>query len=74
MLDQIEENNGIYFENGIAKGPIDIFKQHGVNTIRLKIWHTPNQEFNSLQNVLQMAQRIDSIGLDIMLNFHYSDT
>jgi arabinogalactan endo-1,4-beta-galactosidase len=74
MLYQIEENNGIYFENGIAIDPIDIFKQHGVNTIRLKIWHTPDPEFNSLQNVLQMAQRIDSIGLDIMLNFHYSDT
>ena len=74
MLYQIEENNGIYFENGIAIDPIDIFKQHGVNTIRLKIWHTPDPEFNSLQNVLQMAQRIDSIGLDIMLNFHYFDT
>lgn len=74
MLYQIEENNGIYFENGIAIDPIDIFKQYGVNTIRLKIWHTPDPEFNSLQNVLQMAQRIDSIGLDIMLNFHYSDT
>lgn len=74
VLNQVEQNGGEFYENGIARDPIEIFKDHGVNTVRLKLWHTPTLEFNGLQRVLQMAQRIDSIGLELMLNIHYSDT
>ena len=74
ILDQIEDNNGQYFENGIQKDALDIFKNHGVNTIRLKLWHTPESNYNSIENVLLLAERIDSAGFDFMLDIHYSDT
>ena len=31
-------------------------------------------DYNGLPRVLQMAQRIDTLGLDLMLDIHYSDT
>ena len=74
VLNQVEQNGGEFYENGIARDPIEIFKDHGVNTIRLKLWHSPDLEFNGLPKVLQMAQRIDSLGLGLMLDIHYSNT
>jgi arabinogalactan endo-1,4-beta-galactosidase len=41
FLPEIEES-GIQFYNqqGIAASMVDILKQYGVNTIRLRLWHT----------------------------------
>jgi len=74
ILYQVEQNGGVFYENGIEKDPIEIFKDHGVNVVRLKLWHTPILDYNGLPRVLQMAQRIDTLGLDLMLDIHYSDT
>ena len=74
ILYQVEQNGGVFYENGIEKDPIEIFKDHGVNAVRLKLWHTPILDYNGLPRVLQMAQRIDTLGLDLMLDIHYSDT
>ena len=41
ILYQVEQNGGVFYENGIEKDPIEIFKDHGVNAVRLKLWHTP---------------------------------
>lgn len=74
ILDQIEDNGGAFYENGIEKNPLDIFYNHGDNTIRLKLWHTPESSYNSLPNVLSMAERVHEFGFDLMLDIHYSDT
>ncbi|MDA0986240.1 MAG: glycosyl hydrolase 53 family protein [Bacteroidetes bacterium] len=71
---QIEANGGVYKEKGIVKDPIQIFKSHGINYARLKIWHSPTGGYNNLQNVLQAAKRIKNNGLKLLLDFHYSDT
>ena len=70
---QIEDNGGIFKENGIAKDPILIFKDNGIEYIRLKLWHTPTADYDNLQKVLIAAQRIKSNGLKFLLNIHYSD-
>lgn len=71
---QVENNGGVFTENGIIKDPIQIFKDHGLNYVRLKIWHTPSSGYNDLSKVLIMAQRIKKAGLKFLLDFHYSDT
>ena len=73
ILDQIEDNNGIYTENGEVTNVLDIFKNHDMNLVRLKLWHTPDSDYNSLPNVLEMASRIFEYEMDFMLDFHYSD-
>ena len=74
MLEQIEESGGLFYENGNQVDPIQMFKDKGINTARIKIWHTPSLNYNNLESVLQIADRVNSAGLDLLLDFHYSDT
>lgn len=41
--------------------------------IRLKLWHTPQDGENGLDDVKAYAQRIKNTGANFLLNFHYSD-
>lgn len=74
IIDQIEQSGGKFYDDGTEKEVLEIFKKYGFNLIRLKLWHTPAQPYNGLPNVLEMAKRIDGMGMDFMLDFHYSDT
>ena len=74
MLKQVEENGGLFYEDGNQIDPIQIFKDKGINTARIKIWHTPSLNYNNLESVLEIADRASSVGLDLFLDFHYSDT
>ena len=73
-LPQVEDNGGVYKEDGVEKDPLKIFKDHGFNYIRLKLWHTPAENYNNLEKILYMANRIKEKGLKFLLDFHYSDT
>tara|TARA_Y100000588_G_scaffold278305_1_gene294930 strand:+ start:2725 stop:4227 length:1503 start_codon:yes stop_codon:yes gene_type:complete len=74
ILDQIEDNGGTYTENGVVINVLDIFKNHDINLIRLKLWHTPDTDYNSLPNVLEMASRIIEADMKFLLDIHYSDS
>ena len=74
FLPQIGDLGGIYKENGIPQDPLKIFKDHSINYIRLKLWHTPTENYNNLPKILSMAHRIKERDLKFLLNFHYSDT
>ena len=74
MLDQVEDSGGMFYDNNIEIDPIYFFKSKGVNTVRLKIWHTPQISYNNLDRTLEMAERLKQSELDFLLNFHYSDT
>ncbi|MBN2281928.1 MAG: glycosyl hydrolase 53 family protein [Candidatus Marinimicrobia bacterium] len=73
-LPEVEECGGIFKEKGIISDPILIFKNHGVNLVRLRIWHTPSAGYCNLEKTLVMARRIKSMGLKFLLDLHYSDT
>jgi arabinogalactan endo-1,4-beta-galactosidase len=74
FLQEVEENGGVYTEDGIARDALDIFKDHGFNYVRLRLWHTPAGGHCNLENTLLMARRIKKKGLGLMLDIHYSDT
>jgi len=74
FIPQIEDLGGAYKENGIPQDPLKIFKDHGMNCIRLKLWHTPAEPYNNLAKILVMAKRIKERELKFILDFHYSDT
>ena len=74
MLKQVEDTGGLFYENGNQIDPIQEFNSKGINTVRLKIWHNPLQNYNDLESVLEMAERVKNAELDLLLDFHYSDT
>ena len=74
MLRQVEENGGLFYDDGSQVDAIELFKSKGFNTARVKVWHTPSLNYNSANKVLETALRAKSSGLDVLLNFHYSDT
>jgi arabinogalactan endo-1,4-beta-galactosidase len=73
-LFEIEDNGGIFKENGNPKDALEIFKDHGINYIRLRVWHTPKNGYCNLAKTLLMASRIKNLGLKLLLDIHYSDT
>jgi arabinogalactan endo-1,4-beta-galactosidase len=74
VLLEIEANGGIFKENGIPKDALQIFKDHGINFIRLRLWHAPVNGYNNLGKTLLMASRIKTLGLKFLLDIHYSNT
>ena len=74
VLDEVEQNGGKYFEKGVEKDALTIFRNNGFNTLRLKLWHTPENEYNSLPNILNMAKRAKEKGFLLLLDIQYSDT
>lgn len=71
---QIEDLGGRYTVNGVVKDVLDIFKENGVNYIRLRIWHTPPNGYCGLKETLDYAKRIKEKGFKFLLDFHYSDS
>ena len=61
--------------NGIAQDPYTIFKNEGANLVRLRLWHNPTwTNYSNLEDVKQSIQRAKNQGMDVLLDFHYSDT
>ena len=59
---------------GTTKDLLDILKESGINTIRLRVWHTPVSEHASLPEVKELSDRIKAKGMKVWLSVHYSDT
>jgi len=71
---QIEELGGKYKVNGESRDILDIVKENGVNYVRLRLWHTPSGGFSGLEKTLLYAKKIKSKGINLLLDFHYSDS
>ncbi len=74
FLKQAEDKGFIFRENGQAKPGLDIFKEHGYNWIRLRLFHTPTQLPNHLAYTLALAKEAKKKGYKFLLDYHYSDT
>ncbi len=74
-LPRVEDNGGVFYDD--AGQPRDLFRiltDHGINYIRLRLWHTPVHGYDDLAHVKRMAGRIRDAGMAFLLDFHYSDT
>jgi arabinogalactan endo-1,4-beta-galactosidase len=57
-----------------AKDLFAILKENGVNTIRVRLWHTPSTPNSGLDEVKAFSSRIKTAGFQLWLDIHYSDT
>lgn len=73
-LQELEAHGAVYYDNNKPENALSIFKNNGVNIIRLRLWYHPQNGYNDLSNTLQMAKRISQKGLKLLLDIHYSDT
>ena len=74
FLKQAEDRGTVFKDDGQAKPGLQIFKDHGYNWIRLRLFHTPTQLPNNLDYTIALAKEAKKRGLKFLLNYHYSDT
>ncbi len=74
LLKQAEDGGVSFKDSGQAKPGLEIFKDHGYNWIRLRLFHTPTRLPNNLEYTIALAQQAKKLGFKFLLNYHYSDT
>jgi len=69
-----EDRGAVYLD--AAGRPTDAIEQladHGATMGRLKVWVDPSDGYNDLDDVVASAKRIDAAGMQLLVDFHYSD-
>jgi len=85
FVNQILDHQGVYKDQNIVKDPYLIFKENGTNLVRLRLWHNPTwtkevygsggtQLYNDLKDVEKSIALAKGQGMEVLLDFHYSDT
>jgi beta-galactosidase len=81
FLPELEDRGVKFSDKSGERDAIQILKDHGFNYIRLRIFdnpardsgYSPGKGFCDLAHTLQMAKRVKAAGLQLLLDFHYSD-
>jgi len=74
FLKQAEDGGTVFKDCNEVKPGLQIFKDHGYNWIRLRLFHTPTRLPNDLDYTIALAQEAKKLGFKFLLNYHYSDT
>jgi arabinogalactan endo-1,4-beta-galactosidase len=74
FMKQAEDNGFAFKEDGHTKPCLQIFKDHGYNWIRLRLFHTPKELPNNLEYTIAAAKQAKALGFRFLLDYHYSDT
>lgn len=80
-LEEVERYGGRFFDQNNEKDCMQILKSNGTNLIRLRLWNNPYSELgepygggtNDLPRTARLAKRAVELGMDWLLDFHYSD-
>ena len=69
-----ERDRGIQFkENGVVRPGLDMFRDHGYDWIRLRLFHTPTELPNNLAYTIALAQDAKARGFKFLLDYHFAD-
>lgn len=72
---EISNSNPIFYDfNGYQNDFLNILKENGVNTIRLKLWVNPSNDHAGFNEVKKFSEDLKSKGFKTWLTIHYSDT
>lgn len=77
-----ESEGVVYRDGGQAQDGLEILRQHGLKCVRLRLFTSsaaqaqadPYDYTNNLSYTLPLAERVKNAGLQLLLDFHYSDT
>ncbi|OCX52086.1 arabinogalactan endo-1,4-beta-galactosidase [Mucilaginibacter sp. PPCGB 2223] len=74
-LTQMEAGNyKFYNSSGTQQDLLQILKDKGINSIRLRVWVNPSDGWCNKADVITKATRAKNLGMRIMIDFHYSDS
>ncbi|NNT71927.1 cellulase family glycosylhydrolase [Flavobacterium sp. IMCC34852] len=78
-LPQMEATGYKFYDtDGSEKDCLQLLKDRGMNSIRLRVWVNPSDDkasgHCSKEETVAMALRAQKMGFRIMINFHYSDS
>ncbi|MBA4318060.1 MAG: hypothetical protein C0412_06645 [Flavobacterium sp.] len=78
-LPQMEATGYKFYDiDGTEKDCLQLLKDRGMNTIRLRVWVNPSNDrasgHCSPAETVAMAVRAQQLGMRIMIDFHYSDS
>jgi arabinogalactan endo-1,4-beta-galactosidase len=70
------EDSGFQFYNsaGTAMDCMQLLQSLDIGLIRLRVWVNPATKYNGTADVVAKAVHAKSLGLRVMIDFHYSDT
>lgn len=78
-----EEESGVvyYNEDGEEQDLFRTLKENGVNAVRIRVWNDPwdaqghsyGGGHNDLATAIAIGQRATSYGMEVLIDFHYSD-
>jgi arabinogalactan endo-1,4-beta-galactosidase len=74
FLAQAERQGVVFKDHGQPREALGIFRDHGYNWVRLRLFHTPAELPNQLDYTIAAAQQAKRLGFHFLLDFHYSDT
>ena len=75
FLPEIEQEGTLFYDkNNNPKNALQIFKDNGCNTVRIRLWHTPSNTYSSLSEVVEIANRVRNLNMKVWIDIHYSDT
>lgn len=83
-VNQILDHGGVYKDEGVEKDPYQIFADKGTTTARFRLFHDPQwikqaygdenkPLYHNYDDVALGIQRAKDQGMEVLLDFHYSD-
>jgi arabinogalactan endo-1,4-beta-galactosidase len=79
-----EAGGAEYYDQGERKDVVEIFRDHGFNFVRLRVFVDPasplgysrrrSAAFNDTAHTVAMARRVKDAGMGLFLTFHYCDS
>lgn len=73
-LHKSEDLGGTYRDaDGTPADALQILRENGLNYARLRVWVDPADGYHDKAEILGMALRLKSLGIKLLVDFHYSD-
>lgn len=81
-VNEMEDCGAKFYEKDIAKSPYEIFENYNCNLVRLRLWHTPDWQYNlnegkiysDLEDVKRSIAKAKKHNMTVLLDFHLSDS
>lgn len=74
FVKEAEDKGFVFKDAGNPQSGIEIFKNHGYNWVRLRLFHSPTELPNDLDYTIALAKEAKAQGFKFLLDYHYSDT
>ncbi len=79
---QMEDCGAVFTVDGRPEDPYRLFRNHGGDVVRLRLWHTPSwqdslhpgRRYGDLAEVERAIDRAHAAGMAVLLDLHLSDT